>query len=83
MRLPIRGERLLLSSIVQGRSSAAGSPAPEPLSDLAALLRKEAVFFGRFGCTAIPREEMSASLEPKLCSYEAKLGTVVVMKCER
>jgi amino-acid N-acetyltransferase len=44
---------------------------------------KEVVFFRRFGFVVLPRAERPLSLEPKLCAYEAKLGTMVVMKCER
>jgi N-acetylglutamate synthase-like GNAT family acetyltransferase len=44
---------------------------------------KEVAFFHRFGFVVIPRQDRPMSLEPKLCAYEAKLGAMVVMKCER
>jgi hypothetical protein len=44
---------------------------------------KEVAFFRRFGFVVLPRAERPLSLEPKLCAYEAKLGAMVVMKCER
>ena len=44
---------------------------------------KEVAFFCRFGFVVIPRQDRPMSLEPKLCAYEAKLGAMVVMKCER
>jgi N-acetylglutamate synthase-like GNAT family acetyltransferase len=44
---------------------------------------KEVAFFCRFGFVAIPRQDRPMSIEPKLGAYEAKLGAMVVMKCER
>jgi N-acetylglutamate synthase-like GNAT family acetyltransferase len=44
---------------------------------------KEVAFFGRFGFVVIPRQDRPTSIEPKLCAYEAKLGAMVVMRCER
>ena len=44
---------------------------------------KEVAFFCRFGFVVLPRQDRPISLEPKLCAYEAKLGAMVVMKCER
>jgi amino-acid N-acetyltransferase len=44
---------------------------------------KETLFFQRFGFIPLPRDQRPAALEPKLRAYEAKLGTMVVMRCER
>lgn len=44
---------------------------------------KETTFFRRFGFIPIPRDQRPTALELKLRAYEAKLGAMVVMQCER
>jgi amino-acid N-acetyltransferase len=43
---------------------------------------KETAFFARFGFQVLCREGIPPVLLPKLCAYEAKVGTMVAMKRE-
>jgi N-acetylglutamate synthase-like GNAT family acetyltransferase len=43
---------------------------------------KETAFFARFGFQVLCREGIPRALLPKLCAYEAKVGTMVAMKRE-
>ena len=44
---------------------------------------KEIAFFARFGFGVLAADSIPPSLRPKLLAYEAKVGAMVAMQCER